>query len=430
MKVAIIGSGISGLTVADSIHPTHDTTVFEAAHYIGGHTNTIDVDCDNRKIAVDTGFIVFNDRTYPNFIALLDRLGVASQPAPMTFSVRCDITNLEYRGANLGGLFAQNRNLFRPSHYRMLFDITRFNRDSNNILDQGETAGTVAEYFSRHQYSTQFYEKYFLPLGSAIWSCPKNILENFPIHFIVQFYRHHGLLSLKDRPQWRVLCHGSREYVAPLTSPFADRIRLNTPVMSIDRQSDRILVKTQNDVAAFDHVVFACHADQTLRILGTHATKQEREILGAFSYVPNEAVLHFDESVLPRRKRAWAAWNYHIADDTSEKATMTYNMNLLQGIDATRTFCVTLNSQHRIDPAKIIRRIDYSHPAFDVRQNQMQNRFDELLGANRSSYCGAYWGNGFHEDGVVSGLAVAKFLTKQNGHEKLHLRRSGVASTV
>ncbi len=417
MKIAIIGSGISGLTVADSIHQKHDITVFEAGHYIGGHTNTIDVDCDGREIPVDTGFIVFNDRTYPNFIELLDRLGVSSQSAPMTFSVRDDQSNLEYRGADLGGLFAQKRNLIRPSFHRLLLDIMKFNRESENILKEDNTSETVCEYFARHRYSPQFYEKYFLPLGSAIWSCPNNVFEQFPIHFIVRFYRHHGLVSLNDRPQWRVIKNGSREYIAPLIRPFANRIQPNTPVMSVERQPDRILIKTEKDEAVFEHVVFACHADQALNLLGGQATIQEREILESFPYTPNEAVLHFDDSVLPRRKRAWAAWNYHIGQETNEAATLTYNMNILQGIEASKTFCVTLNSNDRIDSNKIIRRIEYSHPAFDSRQQQAQNRFDELAGANRTSYCGAYWGNGFHEDGVISGLMAAKPLLARGDHE-------------
>ncbi|MCH2182634.1 MAG: FAD-dependent oxidoreductase [Mariniblastus sp.] len=430
MKIAIIGSGISGLTVAESIHDLHDITVFEASHYVGGHTNTIDVDCDGRTIPVDTGFIVFNDRTYPNFIQMLDRLGVASQPAPMTFSVRCDASNLEYRGADLRGLFAQKRNLFRPSFHRLLWDIVKFNRESEKVLEGGDTTETVSDFFSRHSYSPQFYEKYFLPLGSSIWSCPHTVFEQFPIYFIVRFYRHHGLLSLKDRPQWRVLCHGSRSYVAPLTQPFAERIHLKTPVLSIDRQGDRVRVKTATDEAEFDHIVFACHADQALQILGPQATPQEREILGAFPYINNSAVLHFDESLLPRRKKAWAAWNYHIDEQPDETATLTYNMNLLQSIEASRTFCVTLNRNDQIDPAKVIRHIQYSHPAFDARQADMQNRIDELAGPNRTSYCGAYWGNGFHEDGVVSGLTVARHLEKQDGNEQLHIRGTGVASTI
>ena len=429
MKIAIIGTGISGLTVADATHDRHDITLFEAAHYVGGHTNTIDVECDGRTLPVDTGFIVFNDRTYPNFIQLLNRLDIASQPAPMTFSVRCDASNLEYRGADLGGLFAQKRNLFRPSFHRLLLDITKFNRESEKVLDDGDMTETVQQYFSRHRYSPQFYEKYFLPLGSAIWSCPHSVFQQFPIYFIARFYRHHGLLSLKDRPQWRVLCHGSRSYVAPLVRPFAKRIHLNTPVLSVDRQDDRVRVSTATDVAEFDHVVFACHADQALQILGKQATQQEREILGAFPYVQNSAVLHFDESLLPRRKKAWAAWNYHIDKEPGETATLTYNMNLLQGIQASRTFCVTLNRNDQIDPEKVIRELQYSHPAFDARQADMQNRMGELTGSNRTSYCGAYWGNGFHEDGVVSGLAVARYFEQQDQNEKLHLRGTGVAPT-
>ncbi len=430
MKTAIIGSGISGLTVADAISQFHDLSVFEAVHYIGGHTNTIDVVFDDKQYAIDTGFIVFNDRTYPNFVSMLNRLNVESQPAPMTFSVRCDRTNLEYRGADLSGLFAQKRNLFRVGFYRFLYEIVRFNREATEFLQHGDATESVVEYFARSSYSSQFYEKYFLPLGSAIWSCPKREFEQFPIRFIIEFYHHHGLLSLNDRPQWRVICGGSRQYVNELARPFADRIRLNSPVHSVNRTEEGVYVETRDGFERFDHVVFACHSDQALRILGDQATATERNILGALRYEPNEAVLHFDESTLPKRRRAWAAWNYHISADDSDKASLTYNMNILQSIKSTRTFCVTLNGTHRIDPNKIIRSLQYAHPVFDSRQRQAQDRFPELLGANRSSFCGAYWRNGFHEDGVVSGLSVAKYLLSKPWNEKLYLRGSRVASAV
>ncbi len=447
MKVAIIGSGIAGLTVADAIHQVHEITLFEAAAHVGGHTNTIDVGTSDQRLAIDTGFIVFNDRTYPHFESLLNRLNVVSQPAPMTFSVRCDESGLEYRGADLGGLFAQRRNLLRPRFYRLLGGILKFNRKARHLLAADDDCQTVREYFAAHKYSTDFYRKYFLPLGSAIWSCPQHTFEEFPIRFIAEFYHHHGMLGISDRPQWRVVCGGSRQYIKPLIRPFQDRIRLQQPVRSVSRSSQGVRVSVDAGWEHFDHVVFACHADQALRILGASATAAERDILSAFPYEKNEAVLHCDTSVLPKQRRAWAAWNYHLPAGGADKATLTYNMNILQSLSTGRTYCVTLNATDQIDPDQVIRRINYEHPIFDSRRRAMQSRHGELLGANHTSYCGAYWGNGFHEDGVVSGLAVAQGLLRGNGlssplggdqdsiystdrNEQLHLRGSRVASSV
>jgi len=409
-SIAIIGSGISGLTVASHLHAECDIRVYEASPWVGGHTNTIDVQLAGKHWAVDTGFIVFNDRTYPNFIEMIDRLSVQSQAAPMTFSVRCDSTNLEYRGADLGGLFAQKRNLVRPRFYRLLQGILKFNRVGVELLNSDNHEMTVREFFSNNRFSREFYNYYFLPMGSAIWSCPQSMFEEFPIRFIAEFYHHHGLLSVNNRPQWRVISGGSRSYVKPLIAAFKDRIHLNTPVRSVQRNFDGVTVVTNEGHQTFDHVVFACHADQALSLLGEQATGLEKKVLGAFPYESNQAVLHTDASILPRRRRAWASWNYLLPESKSEKASLTYCMNILQSLDASETFCVTLNNSSRIDPKKIIRTINYSHPVFDARRKAMQSRHAELLGPNHSSFCGAYWGNGFHEDGVVSGLAVVRNL--------------------
>ncbi len=413
MKIAILGAGISGLTAAYYLSPQHDVTVFEAGARVGGHTNTIDVELDGERQAVDTGFIVFNDRTYPNFCRLMDELQVASQPTTMSFSVRCDRTGLEYRGADLNGFFAQRRNLFRPSFYRFLADLVRFNRRGIEVLEAQEQNRldeemSVAEFFRREKFSPQFIEQYFLPMGSAVWSCPRGTFEQFPIRFILEFYRHHGLLSLRDRPQWRVICGGSQQYVGPLTRRFANRIQTNATVQSVQRDKGGVEIRTNDSAARFDHVVFACHSDQALKILGSGATAVERELLGAFPYEENVAVLHTDHKVLPKTKRAWACWNYHLPADAQEKATVTYNMNLLQGLRSKNTFCVTLNGEREIDPTKILRRLVYHHPIFTTQRSIAQRRHAELLGANRSSFCGAYWGNGFHEDGVASALRVVE----------------------
>ena len=409
MRIAIIGSGISGLVAAHRLHGVHDVTVFEANNYIGGHTNTVDAEIDGRVQPVDTGFIVFNERTYPNFSRLLNALGVASRPTSMSFSVRCDECGLEYNGTSLNGVFAQRTNLLRPGFHRMLRDILRFNREAEEVLSHPDESLTVGEYLRQHVYSSQFAEHYLLPMGAAIWSCPAETFERFPIRFIVEFYRNHGLLSLDDRPVWRVIEGGSRTYVDALTAPFRDRIRLQTPIDSVLRGEQQVLVREQSgDVHSFDEVIFACHSDQALKILGGDATATEREVLSAFPYEPNTAVLHTDESLLPRRRRAWASWNYRLPAKQSRHATVTYNMNILQHIDSSSTVCVTLNDEQAIDPEKVLARFRYSHPVYTTSREAAQRRHDELIGAHRTSFCGAYWGYGFHEDGVKSALAVCR----------------------
>lgn len=413
MKIGIIGAGISGLTAAFRLCRWHDVTLFEANDYLGGHTNTVEVEVDGERHAIDTGFIVFNDWTYPNFIALLDELGVASRPTSMSFSVRCDAANLEYNGSSLNGLFAQRRNLLRPSFYRMLADIMRFNREA--VADDSVTdETTVCEYLTRQKYSREFSENYLLPMGAAIWSCPLGTFANFPIRFIVEFYRNHGLLSVRHRPTWRVVEGGSRTYVAKMAERFRERIRLSTPIEQVRRTPNEVtLTPRSGPPEQFDHVVFGCHSDQALRMLAD-ATPTERAVLSEFPYGRNVAVLHTDPRVLPKRRLAWASWNYHFAgrpsDVASQSASVTYHMNLLQHIRSQHTFNVTLNSDEQIDPAKVLRRMEYHHPIFTVRRVAAQARHRELINVNRTSFCGAYWGNGFHEDGVVSALRACEAL--------------------
>ena len=450
MKIAIIGGGISGLTAAYRLSPFHDVVLFEANDYLGGHTHTVDVEWGGERHAIDTGFIVFNDWTYPNFIALLDELGVASQATSMSFSVRCDAANLEYNGSSLNGLFAQRRNLLRPSFYRMLADIMRFNRDAPKLVLSQPVADetTVGEFLARQRYSREFAEHYLLPMGAAIWSCPVGTFDKFPIRFIVEFYRNHGLLSVRNRPTWRVVAGGSRNYVAkmaesiiaiceakryqperasvrfdsPRSDPFrnvppktgASALRLSTAIESVRRSANDVVVVPRNgSPEVFDHVVFACHSDQSLRMLA-EPTATERDVLSEFPYGRNIAVLHTDRNVLPKRRRAWASWNYHLADPSSSRAehpaTVTYQMNLLQHLRSKHVFNVTLNSDQQIDPEKVLRRFEYHHPIFTVRRAAAQARHRELINVNQTSFCGAYWGNGFHEDGVVSALRVCEAL--------------------
>lgn len=416
MRIAIIGAGISGLTAAYRLCPNHEITVYEANAYAGGHTNTVDVNIGSEHHAIDTGFIVFNDWTYPKFIELLDELGVRSQPTSMGFSVRCDAANLEYNGSSLNGLFAQRRNLLRPSFYRMLSDILRFNREAPELVVGGTVTNetTVGEFLSRHRYSAEFAEYYLLPMGAAIWSCPLGTFANFPIRFIVEFYKNHGLLNIKNRPTWRVIEGGSRNYVSRMIHRFADRVRLNAPIEHVARKSDGVSIKPLNRPSEkFDHVVFACHSDQALRML-SDPSSTERTVLSEFPYGRNLVALHTDCRVLPKRRRAWASWNYHMAAPSptasTPSATVTYCMNILQQIRSRHVFNVTLNSDEQIDPARVLRRFEYHHPIFTSRRAAAQARHSELINVNRTSFCGAYWGNGFHEDGVVSALRVCDAL--------------------
>lgn len=421
MKIAIVGSGISGLTAAHYLYRHHAVTLFEANDYLGGHTNTVEFELAGREYAIDTGFIVFNDRTYPNFCRLLDELGVSSKPTSMTFSVSCEQSGLEYRGADFNGLFAQRSNAFSPKFLGLLWELLRFNRRAEQLLADAEDTLTVGEFFARHRFGEMFVQKYFLPMASAIWSCPHSTVEAFPIRFIADFYRNHGLLSTHDRPQWQVINGGSQRYVEVLARPLAGSVRLNSPVVGVERASDgvRIRVRGNDEPETFDQVIFACHSDQALAILGADASAHERDVLSSFPYEKNLAVLHTDTRLLPRNRRAWACWNYHIpadgsAADPAAKATVTYNMNLLQGVVSPQTFCVSLNCGDRIDPSRVIRSIVYHHPVFTAKRRENQRRHGELIGTNRTSFCGAYWGNGFHEDGVNSALAVCRYLDRKS----------------
>ena len=409
MRIAIIGTGISGLVAARELHPNHDLTIFEAAGHIGGHTNTVTVQRPHGHYAVDTGFIVFNDRTYPKFEKLLDELGVASQPADMSFSVKCARTGLEYNGTSLNRLFAQRRNLCRPSFWRMLGDIRRFNRSGKAFLTSGENDPNLSlgEFLERSRFSSELAEHYVLPMGAAIWSASRNAMLEFPLTFFLKFLDHHGLLSIDDRPQWRTVAGGSQTYVNALIKPFEDRIQIRCPIHLVTRNSDGVrLFPINGKPQAFDHVVFATHADQTLAMLEA-PTELEREILSSFPYQENLAVLHTDTTILPKRQLAWACWNYHLLPDGTGKVAVTYNMNLLQRLKAPETFCVTLNDLDHIDPSKIIRSIVYHHPVFTPEGVANQGRFEEINGKNHSSFAGAYWFSGFHEDGVRSGQRVA-----------------------
>ena len=413
MRIAVIGTGISGMVTAHLLQDEHELTVFEAGDYVGGHTHTVTVDDPSGPMNVDTGFIVYNEWTYPNFCTLLDRLGVATQPSTMSFSVRDEAADIEYKGDNLNSLFAQRSNLFRPGHYRMLYEILRFYRQSRALLQQDLNSLTLGEYVSKQRYSNEFVERHLMPMGAAIWSADPQQFREFPLASFLRFCHNHGMLNLIRRPQWRVIRGGSVQYVNKLTASYRDRIRLRTPVRSVKRMPTHVEVTTaRHGPERFDQVIIAAHSDQALRMLAD-PTDAEREILGVMRYQPNDVVLHTDTGCLPRRQRAWASWNYHIPPQRRAAATMTYNMNMLQTLQSEHTYCVTLNSSDRIEPSKVIQDFEYEHPVYTTQSVAAQKRHPEINSVNRTHYCGAYWGYGFHEDGVNSALAVCRRFGKE-----------------
>ncbi len=418
MRIAVVGSGISGMSAAYYLSDKHEVTLFEASDRLGGHTATKQVDDDGRTIPVDTGFIVFNDWTYPGFITLLDELRVESQPTEMSFSVSDKVSGIEYAGTNLNTLYGRRRNLLCMSHHKMLKEIVFFNKQVENHLVQLDLAKnemTLGEYLDEFSYSDSFKNLYIIPMGSAIWSSKQSDMLEMPLKFFVNFFRNHGLLNLKDRPQWRVIKGGSSAYIEPLTAPYKERIRLNTPVFGVDRNitGSYVTLTTMNGKETFDHVIFACHSNQALECLND-ATTMESEILGAIPYSQNEVVLHTDESVLPKTKRCWSSWNVALGDK-NEIPRLSYNMNILQGIKSDITYCVTLNDTNSINPEKIIGIYHYDHPIFTTKGVEAQARWNEINGNKNTWFCGAYWRNGFHEDGIWSAQRVSENLQLNAG---------------
>ena len=422
MNIAIVGTGISGMLAARLLCSSHRVTVFEAGDYIGGHTATKPVTINGSVWDIDTGFIVHNEVAYPHFIELMQRLGVATQAAPMSFSVKCERSGVEYCSASLNTFLAQRRNLLRPAFWRMTRDILRFNREAPDVLKPGNGAETLGEYLDRRGYSRAFLEWHILPLGAAIWSTDARTIRSCPVSFFVRFFVNHGFLQIKGRSKWRTVQGGSHSYIAPLVKPFRDAIRLNAAVKTITRFDDRVrVVLADGEAAEFDHIILAAHSDQALALL-SDPSDAERDILGAIPYQNSDVVLHTDTSLLPRSHRAWACWNYHVLNENADgrerenpggMTTVTYNMNLLQDLkQAPETFCVTLNRTARIDPNKILRRYTYAHPLYTPASVAAQARRAEISGVRRTHYCGAYWAYGFHEDGVNSALNVGAFFGK------------------
>lgn len=420
-SIAIIGTGIAGLTAARHLNRDHDIKVFERNDYIGGHTHTLDVTLEDKTYPVNTGFIVYNDWVYKNFNELLEPLNIKRTPTEMSFSVRDEVTGLEYNGRNLDTLFAQRKNLLSPRFYKMVRDILKFNKESIEDLDAGRIDETVtlSAYFKQKRLGKGFVDQYIIPMGAAIWSSGEADMLDFPALFFIRFFKNHGLLSVKNRPQWYVLDGGSRSYIAPLVEPFKDSIVLNSRIKTVERTEDHVtLVFEDGHKETFDQVVFACHSNQTLALLDA-PTEDETAILGAIPYSKNEVVLHTDESLLPTHKKAWAAWNYHLGADKTKPASLTYNMNILQRFsDAPVTFCVTLNHSDHINPDKIIAKFDYEHPVFNKASVGAQQKYPLIGNQNRSHFCGAYWFNGFHEDGVKSALRVVHDIQRSQRAEE------------
>ena len=405
VRVAIIGSGISGLVAAHKLCPRFEIVVYEADTRIGGHTHTVDVEVGGEQHSVDTGFIVYNEKTYPNFTRLLNQLEVETQPSDMSFGLRCERTGLEWGSRGLRGIFSQPQNLLRGSFRRMLRDVLRFNRDSKSLLGQDEEKITLGDYLSGAGYGTEFQEHYVIPMGAAIWSAPPSAFLQMPATTLVRFFDNHGMLETRPSLPWRVVTGGSSRYLEKLVAPFRDRIRVDCPVLSVRRLADSVEVSSADGVDEFDHVVLAVHSDQALRLLAD-PSGLERKVLSSIAYQENEVVLHTDESVIPSGPSAQASWNYLVPQQSSRRVLVTYDMSRLQGIASRSRFLVTLNGEDRIAPEAIFRRFVYHHPIFDSAAISAQKLHSEISGRNRTHFCGAYWGHGFHEDGVNSALAV------------------------
>jgi predicted NAD/FAD-binding protein len=380
--------------------------VFEADDRPGGHTRTVEVETERAVHRVDTGFIVFNDRNYPAFERLLERLGVATESSTMSFSVSDERGEFEYNGASPNGLFARRSSLLRPSFHRMVRDLLRFNREAPGLIGLNGSGPTLLDFLDEGGYSPEFVERLIVPQASAVWSTNPRDLRRFPASLLAEFFDNHGMFGFGGRPNWRAVRGGSSRYVERLTAPMRRRLRLSTPVVRVERFADHVQVTPERGgPEAFDEVILAAHSDQALAVLADPSAA-EAEVLGAIPYQPNEVVLHTDASLLPRRRRAWASWNFHLQDEPLERTTVTYHMNRLQSLDAEADYCVTLNRSDAIDPQRVIRVGEFAHPVFTHAALAAQRRWSEISGVRRTHYCGAYWGYGFHEDGVQSALRV------------------------
>ena len=408
-KIAIIGTGISGMVSAYLLSQKYSVTVFEKNDYIGGHTATKSVEVNGEEFQIDTGFIVCNDKTYPNFLKLLSQIGVSLQPTEMSFSVNNTKTGLEYNGNNLNTLFAQRSNIFSLQFWQLIREILKFNKLGKSWLETNgsDTGQSLGQFLEEHGFSDFFCEHYLYPMGAAIWSASLDEMKDIPLLFFVRFFENHGLLNVNDRPQWYVIPGGSKNYIDPLIKNFENDIVLNAEIKSVKRVSSSVEIHFSNGkVDVFDDVVFACHSDQALALL-SDASEEEQRVLGDIPYSHNSVVLHTDKTLLPKRQKAWASWNYQLVGDREKPASVTYNMNILQSLKSDTTFCVTLNQDEAIDPNKILGQYTYHHPVFNRKSINAQSQRHLICGKNNTHFAGAYWYNGFHEDGVRSALDVA-----------------------
>jgi predicted NAD/FAD-binding protein len=407
MKIAIVGSGISGNSLAYTLSKEHDITLFEKNNRLGGHSHTHEIISQGKKINVDTGFIVFNKKTYPLFTKLLDELNVHYEKSDMSFSVFSKDRNFEYNGTTLNTLFSQRKNIFNYKFIKMIYEIVKFNKVALTLLS-AKTEISLKTFLRQNNFSDYFCKNYILPMGSAIWSSNINSMLKFPAVFFVKFFNNHGMLNINDRPQWLTVTNGSKEYVEKLTASIKKNIRLNCPVKTVKRNKDSVEIKSSNGTEIFDYIFFACHSDEALKLI-IDPSAQEKEVLSSIPYSKNEVTLHTDESIMPNNKLTWAAWNYNIDSTNDMPIALTYNMNILQNLKTQQTILVTLNDNGNINPEKVLKKINYDHPLFSLRSVEAQKNYGIISGVNRTGYAGAYWGNGFHEDGISSAYKAIKY---------------------
>ena len=407
MKIAIVGSGISGNSLAYTLSKEHDITLFEKNNRLGGHSHTHEITSQGKKINVDTGFIVFNKKTYPLFTKLLDELNVHYEKSDMSFSVFSKDRNFEYNGTTLNTLFSQRKNIFNYKFIKMIYEIIKFNKVALTLLS-AKTEISLETFLRQNNFSDYFCKNYILPMGAAIWSSNINSMLKFPAVFFVKFFNNHGMLNINDRPQWLTVTNGSKEYVEKLTASIKKNIKLNCPVKTVKRNKDSVEIKSSDGTEIFDYIFFACHSDEALKLIIDPST-QEKEVLSSIPYSKNEVTLHTDESIMPNNKLTWAAWNYNIDSTNDMPIALTYNMNILQNLKTQQTILVTLNDNGNINPEKVLKKINYDHPLFSLRSVEAQKNYGIISGVNRTGYAGAYWGNGFHEDGISSAYNAIKY---------------------
>ncbi|MBS3954733.1 MAG: FAD-dependent oxidoreductase [Methylomicrobium sp.] len=409
MKIAIIGSGISGIYAAHYLSQKHQVTLYEANAYAGGHTDTHQIALEGRTYPVDTGFIVFNEHHYHYFCRFLRELGLESQSSDMSFSVTDAKSGLEYNATTVDKLFCQRRNIVRPRFYRMIADIFRFYREAPQLLESTDDTLALGDYLDANGYSRTFIDDHILPMACALWSGPPSVVRQFPARYLVAFMANHQMLKISDRPEWRTVVGGSSSYVDAFKKRFQGELRLGCPVQSVHRDNQGVSISSLQGTQSYDRVILACHSDQALKLL-TDASDKEREILGGMTYQLNETVLHTDSALMPRHPKAWASWNALKLDEEQARCTVTYYMNLLQAIDAPEPLLVTLNCTDRIDPAKILVKRTYHHPVYNAASLAAQKRREEINGFNNTYFAGAYWGWGFHEDGARSAQDVISMI--------------------